>query len=371
MAVSNGAGEGPNDLEKKIIRQIEYYFGDMNLPRDKFLQEKIKEDDGWVSLDIMLNFNRLKTISDDKEIIAKAMKKSTSGLVEVNDDSAKIRRCPNKPLPDNTKERKDDINARSVYAKGFQTDSTLDSLQTFFEQFGKIDSIFMRRLKDKTTFKGSVFVTFANLDEAKKFVEKESVQHGDTEIVKLLREDYFKKKTIELKEKKKRTASTSIEDQKKAEDKKADDERKLDEQMTRGAVIFMKGLKTETNIDDVRNYFEEFGKVAWVEYAKGDEKALVRFQEAEAESVLEKARTAGDGKIVICGAELETHVLEGEEEKEYWRKMFSDIADKIMRIKSKRQQKGKRKFSGRSGKRGNRDYDDFKEKKPKLSDDAE
>ena len=25
-------------LEKKIIRQIEYYFGDFNLPRDKFLQ---------------------------------------------------------------------------------------------------------------------------------------------------------------------------------------------------------------------------------------------------------------------------------------------------------------------------------------------
>ena len=25
-------------LEKKIIRQIEYYFGDYNMPRDKFIQ---------------------------------------------------------------------------------------------------------------------------------------------------------------------------------------------------------------------------------------------------------------------------------------------------------------------------------------------
>jgi len=28
-------------LDRKIIRQIEFYFGDVNLPKDKFIQEKI------------------------------------------------------------------------------------------------------------------------------------------------------------------------------------------------------------------------------------------------------------------------------------------------------------------------------------------
>jgi hypothetical protein len=40
-AVANGGGgngDAASPLEKKIIRQIEYYFGDYNLPRDKFLQ---------------------------------------------------------------------------------------------------------------------------------------------------------------------------------------------------------------------------------------------------------------------------------------------------------------------------------------------
>jgi hypothetical protein len=39
-AVANGAGGDAvaSLLEKKIIRQIEYYFGDYNLPKDKFLQ---------------------------------------------------------------------------------------------------------------------------------------------------------------------------------------------------------------------------------------------------------------------------------------------------------------------------------------------
>ena len=40
-----------SELESKIIRQVEYYFGDHNLGRDKFLQEEIKKDEGWISLE--------------------------------------------------------------------------------------------------------------------------------------------------------------------------------------------------------------------------------------------------------------------------------------------------------------------------------
>ena len=38
---SNGAANGVETvqpLEKKIIRQVEYYFGDFNMPKDKFLK---------------------------------------------------------------------------------------------------------------------------------------------------------------------------------------------------------------------------------------------------------------------------------------------------------------------------------------------
>ena len=37
-------GEGqPQDVDAKIVKQIEYYFGDYNLPRDKFLQQEVSE----------------------------------------------------------------------------------------------------------------------------------------------------------------------------------------------------------------------------------------------------------------------------------------------------------------------------------------
>ena len=69
--------------------------------------------------------------------------------------------------------------------KGFPVDCTLDSLMEFFEKHGKIDSIFMRRNKPDKTFKGSVFVTFSNMDEEKIFLEKDSIKYNDTELIKM------------------------------------------------------------------------------------------------------------------------------------------------------------------------------------------
>ena len=38
--------QSATDLEFKIIRQLEYYFGDYNLPKDKFMRELMELEDG-------------------------------------------------------------------------------------------------------------------------------------------------------------------------------------------------------------------------------------------------------------------------------------------------------------------------------------
>jgi lupus La protein len=35
-----------SELAEKIVRQVEYYFGDVNLSKDKFLKEEIQKDAG-------------------------------------------------------------------------------------------------------------------------------------------------------------------------------------------------------------------------------------------------------------------------------------------------------------------------------------
>lgn len=93
-----------SDLEQKIIKQIEYYFGDFNLSRDKFLQEQIALDNGWVDLKVLLTFNRLSSLTTEPEVIIKALKKSENGVVEISEDEKKIRRSTDKPMPEFTEE---------------------------------------------------------------------------------------------------------------------------------------------------------------------------------------------------------------------------------------------------------------------------
>ncbi|KQK00282.1 hypothetical protein BRADI_3g48441v3 [Brachypodium distachyon] len=44
------------------LPQVEFYFGDSNLPRDKFLREAVEQsDDGLVSLALVCSFSRMKS----------------------------------------------------------------------------------------------------------------------------------------------------------------------------------------------------------------------------------------------------------------------------------------------------------------------
>lgn len=103
-------------LESKIIRQIEYYFGDINLPRDKFLQEKLKDkenEEGWITLEVLLTFNRLANLSKDPEVVAAAIAKAENGLVELSEDRTKVRRNPDLPVPELNDERKKELMGRT------------------------------------------------------------------------------------------------------------------------------------------------------------------------------------------------------------------------------------------------------------------
>uniref|UniRef100_A0A3Q3W2C3 HTH La-type RNA-binding domain-containing protein n=1 Tax=Mola mola TaxID=94237 RepID=A0A3Q3W2C3_MOLML len=102
-------------IEIKVARQIEYYFGDHNLPRDKFLKEQLQLDDGWVTLETMLKFNRLKSLTTESGIIVAALQKSKTGLLEISEDMTKVRRSPDKPLPEQNDDYKDALKHKSVY----------------------------------------------------------------------------------------------------------------------------------------------------------------------------------------------------------------------------------------------------------------
>lgn len=343
-----------SDLEQKIIRQVEYYFGDYNLPKDKFLQEQVKKDDGWVTLETMLNFQRLKQLSDDAKAICDALRKSAANLIEVSEDNSKLRRNPEKPLPELSDARRKDIISRSVYMKGFPKEgTTLDMLLEFLKPFGPTDNVQMRnwhdKVEDKWNFKGSIFATFPTKEAAAAFIKLESVKHGDAEIERKWQADYLEEKKIEQKEgrrgkeKRKQNLKEAAGGDKAEANGGDGEEKKKEEEKAEhvlGAVLVLKGLKEGTKWGTIKDKMVELGgDVAFVDYAPGDPEAFVRLKEAgTAKDVVAKME---GGKVEIDGAEVESRVLEGEEEVKY-------LDDQQEARKNKRSQ-FKRKASGHRG----------------------
>lgn len=193
------------DLNSKILKQVEFYFGDANLPRDKFLRERVQEsEEGWVSLGTVASFARMKALTEDMEAIKEALS-APSEVIVLNEDKTCIRRLH--PIP----EQKDTLE-RTLYVKGFPQTATLDELQAFFAQHTQsVQAIRFRRHKPSGAFKGSVFVEFANEEEAKKFASLEVAYEGEQTLVVKSKMAYLSEKNAELMAKKSKPSGTDNE----------------------------------------------------------------------------------------------------------------------------------------------------------------
>lgn len=306
---------GVTKLEGSIIRQLEYYFGDANLARDKYLLEQISKDEGWVSLDVLLTFKRLKALSEDKQVIVNAIEKSDEGLIEVSEDRQKLRRHPERPLPEQNEETRKDIYSRTVYIKGFppQEGTQMNDLIEFFEPFDKVTNIVMRKYHDKATkkylFKGSVFVTFANKDHCAEFLKKEKLEFKGKELIRKMQDDYFEEKKAERKKK----------------DKKKEDEKLDISHLPKGACVHMDGFGKETSRETIKETItklDEAFEVAFIDYQKTNSNGIVRFAaENTGKKFLEKLT---DSKINVDEEEITVRLLEGDEETEYLKKVVKD-----------------------------------------------
>eukprot|EP00434_Breviolum_minutum_P036910 symbB.v1.2.032713.t2/scaffold3962.1/size79057/7 len=78
-------------LECAIRRQFEFYFGDVNYPRDNFLQSQADEE-GWTPLRLVAKFNRVRELTFDFDLITSCLAKSF--IVELSECKEYVRRTP-------------------------------------------------------------------------------------------------------------------------------------------------------------------------------------------------------------------------------------------------------------------------------------
>jgi len=318
----------PSLLEMKIIRQVEYYFGNVNLWRDKFLNEKIKEDDGWVTMECLITFKRLQSLSMDFDEIITALEKSKTGLLEIHEDKRKIRRSPGMPLPDpGDPMLRKESKMKTLHIKGFPTTYTLDDIQDFILSH-ECQNIFVKmKYYDDRSFKGSIIVELSTLEEAQKFLKNE-IKIGDTVLEVLRRDDYYAKKHEKRHAGGKRRNNDDDNNYgkrtKKEGDGEDDEENKEEnkeetEPQKSGCVLHFKGCSTETSREDLKELFGEHEQIEWVDFSKGDTQGYVRFvNEGGAKKALDAVKAANEDRLVIKEKECEGKVIEGIEEKNYW-----------------------------------------------------
>ncbi|EDS44904.1 lupus la ribonucleoprotein [Culex quinquefasciatus] len=287
-------------LEGSIIRQLEYYFGDANLARDKFLLEQISKEEGWVPLDVLLTFKRLNPTRTDRDQRGPRKAASPPGTSRAGAE----------------REKRKEIYARTSTSRDRPEDGTqMNELLEFFEPYEKVSNIVMRKYHDKATkkylFKGSVFVTFANKEQAAEFLKKEKLTYKEKELICKSQDDYFEQKKAERKKK----------------DKKKEEEKFDIGHLPKVACVHLDGFGKETSRETIKETIlklDESLEVAFIDYQKTDSNGVVRFStEGNGKKFVEKLT---DNKITIDDEEITARLLEGDEETEFLRKVVKDQA---------------------------------------------
>ncbi|XP_060102900.1 la-related protein 7 isoform X3 [Heteronotia binoei] len=147
-----------------IAKQVDFWFGDVNLHKDRFLREQIeKSRDGYVDISLLVSFNKMKKLTTDRKLIARAVKNSS--VVELDLEGTRIRR--RQPLGEQPK----DVDGRTVYVELLPKNVNHSWIERVFGKCGNVVYISIPRYKTTRDPKGFAFVEFETKQQAEKAIE--------------------------------------------------------------------------------------------------------------------------------------------------------------------------------------------------------
>lgn len=387
-----------------IRRQIEFYFSDSNLPRDKFLRAKTEENEhGYVDISIILSFKRIMMLNATQPHVINALKDSK--LLAVDEEGSRVRRTT--PLPAVSL-----FSTRAIFVKGWVPGSeppTIEAISKMFNPSGRVLAVRIRRWSDESgvkRFKGSLLVEMETPEAAERVVaeeyEIEIPGQGKKTLEMMPYEEWDEKKREEKRQRKeylnrkygndrgtkrKREnvivksenveggndtgrASKRSRDEKqngcdkneniiaKSENKLENDAsgnevlKKAERKVVPGLILKFDGFGADVSREDIREAFEPYGEVAWVDFSKGDTNGFVRFsKEGDAEAV---AKAMKEKEVEFGGKIPKFVLLEGEEEQDYWKLAWQKKDQAAERAQQRRRDGGGRNGRFRGGRRGGR-----------------
>ena len=139
------------------------------------------------------SFKRMRTFQPYSAVVAALRDSKFLEVSGEEGEEAVKRKTPYKPMNEN----KAKVEAATVYVKGFgdENPDTQFDLESFFANFGEVKGLKLRRTNEGL-FKGSVFVTFADEEAAKKFLETDPAPKWKEHDLKIMsKHDYCEEKS--------------------------------------------------------------------------------------------------------------------------------------------------------------------------------
>lgn len=183
------------DLCEKITQQVEFYFSDANITKDKFLLKHVKRNkEGFVSLKLISSFKRVKHLTKDWRQVATAIKQCSSRL-EINDVETKVRRLEDLPPYDET------TPSRTVVVLNLPMDRpTIEGVAEIFKACG--DIVLVRILRPGNPIPADIKQYVAKhpemLTKVCALVEFERTEFAQKAVNSLHEEEEEKMKVMEL-----------------------------------------------------------------------------------------------------------------------------------------------------------------------------
>uniref|UniRef100_A0A5B6YI82 Putative la-related protein 6C isoform X1 n=1 Tax=Davidia involucrata TaxID=16924 RepID=A0A5B6YI82_DAVIN len=124
-----------DDLQQKIVKQVEYQFSNMSLLANESLVKHINKDpEGYVPISVIASMKKVKSLITNNQLLAQALR-SSSKLV-VSNDGKKVRR---KHIF--TDKDREELQSRTVVAENLPEDHSHQNLEKIFSVVGRVKTI--------------------------------------------------------------------------------------------------------------------------------------------------------------------------------------------------------------------------------------
>ncbi|KAL6561994.1 hypothetical protein OROGR_003001 [Orobanche gracilis] len=238
------------ELRRKIIKQVEYYFSDENLPTDNFMLNYITTNvEEFVPIGVIASFGKMKKLTRDKSLIVAALKESS--FLVVSSNGKKVKRLHPLPLA----EVKDPM-VCTVLVENLPEDHSVENLRRVFGEAGNIKNITIRDPHDARDPKRCTVAEKLIIGKLHALVEYDTVEAAEK-----AKKPGQQKKKVWRESEPERGSTIQTSEQAANEDNHHTSEQHDDSHNGEVCTILAKNLPEDHSVENLRRVFGEAGNI--------------------------------------------------------------------------------------------------------------